>query len=141
MVVLMALSLASCKDNTPDTRAVDFGDEAWEDANPNKSGKTYYKKKCGKELRESWAKGEPRWEYLDCYEANGGLDGKFRNSTSVREWRDREVAWESWQSELRQEQMLRDIYELLATGNSVDDIADLLTSVFSVPEEVPMSPE
>ena len=40
------------------------------------------------------AAGDPQWQYLDCMVANGAIDGESPYFTTVREWRDRQVAWE-----------------------------------------------
>ena len=108
LAVVVALS-AGCSNNIPDTTAVDFGDDAWESNNVHNSGRWYYLRRCEAELVASWAAGTPQWEYLDCLVDNDAPDYESPYSTSVRHWRDRQVAWDTLQTELRRVEVLESI--------------------------------
>ena len=113
--VLLAMLMGSCAgSNEPDTTAVDYGDAAWEDIQRNKSGRTYYRRHCYLDMVQSWAEGAPNWDYLDCWEANGGQDGDSRYYSTVRHWRDRQVAWETQEAVRQQAQLLENLEERLA---------------------------
>ena len=134
--VLLASLMVSCAgSNVPDTIAVDYGDAAWEDNQRTKSGRSYYRTECYADLAQSWAEGQPNWDYLDCWEANGGIDRDTRWQSSIRHWRDRQVAWETQEAVRLQAQLLENIEERLAeiqaSGADVPDdlLADLEATV------------